>query len=53
MPYKLSDDKKAVMEQKDGEWHVKKRYTGTTAETKARAYLAALIINVDEAKKGK
>lgn len=45
MPYKLSEDKKAVMQKKGGKWVTLKRYK--TAE-QARKYLAALKINVKD-----
>jgi len=49
MPYKLSEDGKAVMVLKNGKWKVKKRYTN---KQEARRYLTALNMNVREAKDG-
>ena len=49
MPYKLSDDGKAVMEQKSGKWHVKHRFP---TKKEALAYLRALYANVKDAKRG-
>lgn len=46
MPYKLSDDKKAVLVKKGGKWIIYKRYRGKSAKKKALDLLAALQINV-------
>ncbi len=47
MPYKLSKDKKTVMVKRGGAWEILKRYP---SKAKALARLAALKINVEEAK---
>lgn len=49
MPYRLSKDRKAVEQEKNGKWVEYKRYAGRTAKRKARKLLAALKINVEDA----
>ena len=49
MPYRLTKDGNGVEEEKGGKWHLKKRYPGPRAHTKAVAYLRALQINVEDA----
>jgi len=48
MPYRLSEDKKAVLVNRNGKWEVLKRYTGKDAVVKALSYLRALKVNVKE-----
>lgn len=46
MPYKLSEDGKAVMVKRKGRWVEHHRYKGKGAHKKAVALLAALVANV-------
>lgn len=46
MPYKLSEDKKAVMVKRHGKWAVLHRYKGKNARKKALQLLTALSMNV-------